>query len=163
MFARRPVNGCLYANVANECTLITTKTTTRGNKQTKHREQKKGVSGYYRNQCWFAFVLWVLFTVFSFFLNASFGYINQKRMWPGARYWCTRLRISTWVSSPLLNVAFSWNEIFVFSGGQICIHKKNLLVIWLIKWKRKNWLHADEFWSKIGTSHRLLYDQSLIC
>ena len=65
-----------------------------GNKQTKHREQKKGVSGYYRNQCWFAFVLWVLFTVFSFFLNASFGYINQKRMWPSARYWCTRLRIS---------------------------------------------------------------------
>ena len=41
MFARQPVNGCLYANVANECTLITTKTTTRGNKQTKHREQKK--------------------------------------------------------------------------------------------------------------------------
>ena len=32
--------------------------------------------------------------------------------------------------------------------------------MWLIKWKQqKNWLHADEFWSKIGTSHRLLYDQ----
>ena len=40
MFARRPVNGCLYANVENECTLITTKTTTRGNKQTQRT--KKG-------------------------------------------------------------------------------------------------------------------------
>ena len=50
--------------------------------------------------------------------------------------------------SPLLKGAFSWNEIFVFSGGHICIQKKNLLVIWLIKWKRKNWLHADEFWDK---------------
>ena len=28
----------------------------------------------------------------------------------------------------------SGNEIFVFSGGQ----KKNLVVIWLIKWKGKN-------------------------
>ena len=27
-----------------------------------------------------------------------------------------------------------------------------LLMIWLIKWKGKNWLHADEFWSKIGNS-----------
>ena len=70
--------GSLYANVANECTLIRTKTTTR-NKQTKERT-KKCVSWYFRNQCWLAFVLWVLFTVFSFFLNASFGYINQHRM-----------------------------------------------------------------------------------
>ena len=71
--------GCLHANVANECTLIRTKTTTTRNKQTKQRT-KKGVSWYSRNQCWLAFVLWVLFTVFSFFLNVSFGYINQHRM-----------------------------------------------------------------------------------
>ena len=59
--------GCLYANVANECTLIRKKTTTTRNKQTKERT-KKCVSWYSRNQCWLAFVLWVLFTEFSFFL-----------------------------------------------------------------------------------------------
>ena len=31
--------------------------------------------------------------------------------------------------SPLLNGAFSWNEIFVFSGGQICIQKKKIFVM----------------------------------
>ena len=64
---------------------------------------------------------------------------------------------------PFLMERLVGTKYLFFSGGQICIQKKNLLVIWLIKWKRKNWLHADEFWSKIGTSHRLLYDQSLIC
>ena len=65
---------------------------------------------------------------------------------------------------PFLTERLVGTKYLFFSGGQICIQKKNLLLIWLIKWKRKNWLHADEFWSKInGTSHWLLYDQSLIC
>ena len=31
---------------------------------------------------------------------------------------------------PLLNRVFSWNRIFVFSGGQTCVKKEDLLVIW---------------------------------
>ena len=47
---------------------------------------------------------------------------------------------------PFLMERLVGTKYLFFSGGQICIQKKNLLVIWLIKWKRKNWLHADEFW-----------------
>ena len=49
---------------------------------------------------------------------------------------------------PFLMERLVGTKYLFFSGGQICIQKKNLLVIWLIKWKRKNWLHADEFWNK---------------
>ena len=37
-------------------------------------------------------------------------------------HWC--YTISKWVSSPLLNWAFSWNEIFVFSVGQILLRSQ---------------------------------------
>ena len=71
--------GCLYANVANECTLIRTKTTTGRNKQTKHRERKKGRFSVFLKPMLVRFCVDCI-TVFSFFLNASFGYVNQHRM-----------------------------------------------------------------------------------
>ena len=62
--------------------------------------------------------------------------------------------------SPSTELLVGTKYLFSDEGRFAFKKKKNLLVIWLTKWKRKTWLHANEFWSKIGTSHRLLIIRS---
>ena len=147
--------GCLYANVANECTLIRTKTTTGRNKQTKHREQKKGRFSVFPKPMLVRFCVDCI-TVFSFFLNASFGYVNQHRM-------CQKITVlqhkyvkcqnlfsfCRWLCRNDLISAISFSRHSKLSGCEECSALLTLEYWWPLKIRVSNLLWCQFYFNNI--------------